>query len=290
MKSKVFKTLKQLMKYITVSVFIFLLANSVSAQTKSENFFFVQLSDPQFGMFDKNVGFEKETALFEKAVSEINRLQPDLVIITGDFVHNENSEKQINEFKRLLAKIDSKIPVYLTPGNHDVGKIPDTQSLKMYKQNYGKDRFSFTHKKVQFVGFNTSLIKGKLEKQEQKQFRWLQKQLKKGNKARQTLLFCHYPFFNKNIDEANAYATIDVEYRKKYLDLFAENSVTAVFTGHHHNNLLNSYKQVELITTSAAGKPLGKAPSGMRIIKVYEKNIEHKYFGFDVLPDNLESF
>ncbi|MCK7531246.1 MAG: hypothetical protein MZV63_09475 [Marinilabiliales bacterium] len=56
-----------------------------------EPWFFIQITDPQFGMFDNNAGFEKETILYEKAVEKINILKPDFVVITGDFVHNPNS-------------------------------------------------------------------------------------------------------------------------------------------------------------------------------------------------------
>ena len=44
--------------------------------------FLIQLSDTQFGMFDKNKSFEKETVLYEKAVGGIKKLKPDFVVIT----------------------------------------------------------------------------------------------------------------------------------------------------------------------------------------------------------------
>ncbi len=71
-------------------------------------FHFIQLADPQFGMFaslsgkteeeitefrragltvrpaPKIEGFERETALFEKAIAEANRLRPDFVVTCGD--------------------------------------------------------------------------------------------------------------------------------------------------------------------------------------------------------------
>jgi len=187
---------------ISLAIQLILLAN-IFAQSKSEPYFFIQLTEPQFGMFENNKNFDRETILYEKAIVGINKLEPDFVIITGDFVHDKNSEAQINEFKRLTAKINPDILVYYSSGNHDLGKTPDKQSLK------------------------------------------------------------------------------------KYLDLFAENGVDVVFTGHHHNNILNAYGEVQLVTTSAAGKSLGDAPSGMRIIKVYTDKIEHEYFGFDELPESV---
>ncbi|MHC1705721.1 MAG: metallophosphoesterase [Tenuifilaceae bacterium] len=276
-------------KLIYILALLLLISGSTFAQKKNPNapWFFIQLTDPQFGMFENNKGFEKETYLYEKAIKKINRLKPDFVVITGDFVHNSDSPEQIAEFKRITALIDPKILVYYSPGNHDVGQIPDEASLKYYRKNYGNDRFSFTHKGSSFIGFNSSLIKAKLFEPEQKQYNWLTKKLKKSQGVQHIILFCHYPFFIKTVDESTAYSNIDLEYRKKYLDLFSANNVEAVFSGHYHNNSISTFSKMQLVTTSALGKPLGKVPSGMRIVKVYSNRIEHEYFGLDDLPESV---
>ena len=271
-------------------VMIFFIAGSSFAQNTSPNspWFFIQITDPQFGMFDNNASFEKETILYEAAVNKINKLNPDFVVITGDFVHESNSDSQINEFKRITAKINTKIPVYFTPGNHDLGQTPDKNSLKKYKKNYGEDKFSFEHKGSSIIGFNTSLIKAKLDKPEQKQFQWLTKKLKESKDANHIILFCHYPFFNKTVDEPTGYSNIDQDYREKYLTLFKETKVNILFSGHLHNNKLLRDGQMQYITTSAVGKPLGLPPSGMRIVKIYRDKIEHAFFGLEELPDSVQ--
>jgi len=281
---------KLLNKSITALVVILITGTTLFAQDKGsyQPWFFIQLTDPQFGMFEKNQGFEEETILYKKAVAAINQLKPDFVVITGDFVHNRNSKTEINEFKRITAKINSEIPVYYTPGNHDLGQIPDKQSLKEYHKNYGRDRFAFQHKGSAFIGFNSSLIKGRLEKSEQKQYKWLAAKLKKSRNADHIILFCHYPFFDKTVDEPETYGNIGPEYRKKYLSLFEANGVDALFFGHRHRNNLAVYGKMQLVTTSALGKPLGKNPSGMRIVKIYEDRIEHEYYGLDDLPDSVK--
>ena len=268
---------------------LLLVAGNTRAQKKIADapWFFIQLTDPQFGMFDHNAGFEKETVLYEKAVAKINSLKPDFVVITGDFVNDPNSSAQMNEFKRITALINSKIPVYYTPGNHDLGQTPDETSLKKYKEIFGNDRFSFVHKGCSFIGFNTSLIKARMEKQEQMQYKWLVGQLKKSRSSKHIILFCHFPFFNKSVDEPTAYSNIDRECRAKYLDLFVENKVDALFSGHYHNNSLLSYGAMQLVTTSAVGKPLAAAPSGIRIVKIYRDKIENAYFGLEELPESV---
>ena len=56
-------------------------AATLAAQT------FIQMSDPQFGMFTENKGFEHETANFEFAMAAANRLKPAFVVLTGDLVN-----------------------------------------------------------------------------------------------------------------------------------------------------------------------------------------------------------
>src|SRR5512138_3178965 len=100
-----------------------LLASCVLAGA-AEPFFFIQLSDPQFGMFTGNKDFAQETANFEFAVATVNRLRPKFVVITGDLVNKPGDAAQIAEFKRIAAKIDPAIPLYNVAGNHDVENVP----------------------------------------------------------------------------------------------------------------------------------------------------------------------
>ena len=132
-------------RLLNILSLLLLISGALFAQNKipDEPWFFIQITDPQFGMFENNAAFKKETILYENAVDKVNNLKPDFVVITGDFVHNSGSPEQIAEFKRITALIDPKIPVFYTPGNHDVGQIPDEESLQNYRKNYGGDRFSF---------------------------------------------------------------------------------------------------------------------------------------------------
>ncbi len=275
-------------RYILVLLIFISVAGFAQWESSESPWFFIHITDPQFGMFEDNKGFEKETYLYKKAVEHINRLKPDFVVITGDFVHNSGSPEQIAEFKRITAMIDPEIPVFYTPGNHDVGQIPDEESLRNYVNNYGRDRFSFRHKGSAFIGLNTSLIKGRLAEQEQEQYDWLVNEIRGSQGAQHLLLFGHYPFFKESVDEPTEYSNIDIEDRKKYLDLFNTSKVDAVFSGHSHKNSLSSYGNIQMVTSSALGKPMGPAPSGMRIVKVYSDRIEHEFFGLEEIPDSVK--
>src|SRR4026209_419040 len=82
-----------------------------------EPFFFIQLSDPQLGMFTDNKDFSQDVANFEFTVAAVNRLHPAFVVITGDLVNKPGDPAQIAAYGRIVGKLDSSIPVYNIAGN-----------------------------------------------------------------------------------------------------------------------------------------------------------------------------
>ncbi len=235
------------------------------------------MTDPQFGMFQNNEGFEKESLLYHLAITKVNEIKPDFVVITGDFVHDGQSWSQLREFRKITKKIDQNIPVYYLPGNHDIGMEPDIKSIRRFERRYGHSNFNFKYKESYFIGINSSLIKADLPKEEGVQLSWITESLKEAESANKVIMFCHYPFFNKVIDEPDAYSNISSVDRLKYLNLFNDNGVDAIFSGHYHKNSLSSFKSIELVTSGPVGKPLGGGSSGLRIIRIYTDRIEHEY-------------
>jgi 3',5'-cyclic AMP phosphodiesterase CpdA len=274
-------------KIILVIYFLCLLIGTVNSQNRSpcSPFFFVHITDPQFGMIESDSGYSKETELYEKAVMAINRLNPDFVVITGDLVNKKNDKSQIAEFKRITAEISTKIPVYYSPGNHDIGQSPTMKDIDSFVSDFGPDRFSFSHKKCLFIGINSCIIKSNTPLLEQVQFDWLKEELSKGKKTEHIIIFSHYPFFLNAFDEPVTYSNIPVEIRNRYLSLLSENNVKVVFAGHLHNNSSSKYGNLDMVITCAVGKPLAKAPSGIRIIKVFSKSLESVYYPIDEIPE-----
>lgn len=143
-----------------ISVVCFLLAVFVSHGIAADSapFFFLQLSDPQFGFMDNNKSISAETEAMNKAVTAINQLKPPFVVITGDFVNNSKSKEQIAAYKSMIAQIDSSVKVYMIPGNHDIGKV-SRASIDNYKKNYGETHFSFRYGDCAFIGIDSNIIK-----------------------------------------------------------------------------------------------------------------------------------
>jgi len=268
-----------------IILFLFIFTASSQEKSNTDPYFIIQVTDPQFGMSEGDKGFAYETALYEKAVKAINRLSPDFVVITGDLVNNRENRDQVAEFKRISSQINKEIPVWYLPGNHDIGQSPEQKDIDMFISDYGHDRFAFQHKGSTFVGLNSQLIKSDNPGAEEIQFNWLKGELAKAPLTGHIIVFSHYPFFIKLAIEPETYSNIAYAKRKKYLSLLSEYHADAVFAGHLHNNSKGTYEGIDMITTSAVGKPLADAPSGLRIIKIYSDRVESNYYSLDEIPE-----
>ena len=61
-----------------------------------------------------DIAFDEE--IFMKAVSEINNLQPDMIVLTGDITNNG----YYREFKQAMKYLELfEAPLFAVPGNHD---------------------------------------------------------------------------------------------------------------------------------------------------------------------------
>lgn len=88
---------------------------SYSAElAKKPDFTLALISDPQF---DRERNRQTLIDLAEAGILDLNRLNPDLVIITGDLVNN-NLPEEWELFNSIFAKLKPKR--YDVPGNHDV--------------------------------------------------------------------------------------------------------------------------------------------------------------------------
>jgi serine/threonine-protein phosphatase CPPED1 len=271
-------------------------------------FFFIQLTDPQLGMFADNENVEQETANLEFAVATINRLRPAFVVVTGDLVNRTGDESQIAAYLGIMRKIDPAIRVCNAPGNHDVGNTATPDSLAAYERRFGADHYAFRHGDFAGIVLNSVLmaapekapvlrpgsrrsepesVGGDAARQDQ----WLRAELQRARAdgSRHIVVFQHHPLFVKDPGEPDQYENIPGERRKKYLSLFAEFGVKQVFAGHLHHNAVVRAGELEMVGTGPIGKPLGEgARSGMRIVTVTERGVEHRYYDLGELPHRLD--
>lgn len=87
------------------------------------NYCIVQISDLHLG------SFKNHTQVLDSMVSNINVLNPDLIVFTGDLMTNISAEANIpiiNKLKRLQAKDG----IFSVPGNHDYGYYMNWETEK----------------------------------------------------------------------------------------------------------------------------------------------------------------
>ena len=271
-----------------ISVVCFLLAVFVSHGIAADSapFFFLQLSDPQFGFIDNNKSISAETEAMNKAVTAINQLKPPFVVITGDFVNNSKSKEQIAAYKSMIAQIDSSVKVYMIPGNHDIGKV-SRASIDNYKKNYGETHFFFFYGDCAFIGIDSNIIKEEDKEREEVQFKWLEQELQKTKDARFKFVFTHCSVFLKRMDEPVNYSNFSLPMREKYVRLFQKYGVNAIFAGHLHNNAYGKVGNMEMITIGPVGKVLGTGYQGMNLVKVYPDRFISEFIALNQLPKEV---
>ncbi len=250
--------------------------------------FFIQGSDPQFGMFTKDKDFKQETANFEFFVSNVNRLKPLFAVVCGDLT-NANSPTQIAEYRRIAGKVDPSIKLYSVAGNHDVGNEPTPESLALYRKNFGPDWYSFRAPGIYGIVLDTNILKApaKVQSDVAKQEAWLKQELVKAKSSGLiVVVFQHIPWFLLTADEDENYFNIPLATRATYLKMFADADVHYAFAGHYHRNALGSAGSLMMVTTGPVGMPIGPDPSGFRIVSVHGTELQQEYISLGKIPNS----
>lgn len=282
---------KSVVYLLTIVVVLSTLSSCSVKRYRGKGFSIIQMADPQFGFFTDNKSFKKETENFTKAIQAANRLNPDFVIVAGDLVNLPFDKEQIKEYKRVAGLLKPTIPLYNVAGNHDVGNVPTEQNIETYNKDFGKDYYTIEHKDLFAVVLNSLYLHSPQHVMDRasEQKAWLEEKLVEAQrkKYKNIVVFLHHPLFLNKPDEADEYFNIPTETRMQYLELFKKYNVSHIFSGHYHRNAFGSYEGIEMVTTGPVGRPLGKDPSGLRIISINGGKLQHKYFSLDSIPENI---
>lgn len=262
-------------------------------------FYFIQAADSQFGMIDSYIynriepGWSEEIKLCEQLVEICRTIQPKpkFLIICGDLIDSmpstELGKRQMIDFKRIFKRLDSiDVPLVCVCGNHDVGDVPTEENISEYRRNFGDDYFYFTKNDILFIVINSQFYQNRVFVQDyaKKQDEWLESILEKCKLFKYSIIFEHIPWFLQNFDEEDDYFNIKKEVRLKWLNKFKSAGVTKIFCGHYHRNAGGWYDNMELVVTTAIGAQMGDNYSGVRVVKVLDDLIEHKYFAMQDVP------
>lgn len=170
--------------------------------------------------------------------------QPAFAVHLGDIVHPvpvlPTFEAAVERFKAIAAA--SKCPLYLIPGNHDVGdKVVEwmpagtitADHVEKYRRLFGPDYYAFDEQGCRFLALDAQLINSGLSA-EQHQRAWFEDELKSAS-GRRVFVFIHYPPYVTDRHESGTYDNIDEPGRSWLLALIEKYRPEALFAGHVHN-------------------------------------------------------
>jgi len=197
------------------------------ADTKSDDFFFLQLSDTHWGFSGPAVNPEAATTL-KTAIASINAsgLEPDFIVFTGDLTHTTDDgdvrRKRMGEFKEIVSKLKAKTVKFM-PGEHDAS----LDEGKAYEENFGPLHYAFDHKGIHFVALDNVSDAG--ANVGDKQIEWLKSDLAKIDAEAPVVVLAHRPLFD-------LYPQWDWSTRDgaKVIDVLQTHKNVTVFYGHIH--------------------------------------------------------
>lgn len=120
----------------------------------SENF----KSDPDnftFAVLGDRGGGANPKGTYERAVGQLNLLQPEFVMSVGDYIEGYTSEQaeldaQWEEFESIIKELES--PFFYVRGNHDIN-LPLTREA--WAERRGPKYYHFIYKDVLFIALDT---------------------------------------------------------------------------------------------------------------------------------------
>jgi len=178
-------------------------------------------------------------------IHDLNARDLAFVVNVGDLVHPVPAIPDL--YARAAAEFHAgnqglRHPLYLTPGNHDVGDKPNDWApaarvhedhLALWDQHFGPQWQSFDHRDCHVVIINAQIINSGFAA-EAEQRAWLEADLA-AHHGKRIFLHSHYPPYFTRPDEEENYDNIGEPGRSWLLGLLQQHEVEALFIGHVHN-------------------------------------------------------
>ncbi len=252
---------------VLLFVIVLLLSFSVTGQATdidSDNYRFIVIGDtrPSF------TGAPFSPA-YMKILEEINWINPDFVIHTGDLIfgYGESGEILKDDYGRALELLSMVNPkIYYVPGNHDY-QSPEAADYFSQLSGYKDGYYSFNAHGATFIILNTD-IPGQLGQITGEQREWLEKTLLNAKDAKAIFVFMHRPLFSFLVPDEDQRGDIpesDCNFISKkakndLLDLITKYPITAVIAGHEHLFYHTEYKGIPFYTIGGGGAPFSTSP------------------------------
>jgi 3',5'-cyclic-AMP phosphodiesterase len=180
-------------------------------------------------------------ANLRKAVSMINALHPDAVVVTGDIGETVGAWQIARSILKGLT-----VPVFYAPGNHDV----HLHNVGQYRSVFGPDYYRFDVRGVIFIVVDSQLL-GNFDTftgltppplppdtlaEGSKMLSWMSGQVALIPKGATVIAVQHVPLFrNGGFPDAKPYWVVNDPFRSRELAILEKMGVKHMLVGHWHN-------------------------------------------------------
>ena len=258
-------------------------------QTIDDTFTFIQVADFHIG--DPRGLKENPQEIFgwkasRRIIQEINLLQPDFVIISGDLTFGQLYPFEYTyEYKKCYEILQEfQVPTFLSPGNHDGYVQTGQDGFKFWETYFGPLYYSFDYgdyhflsvnsydwPKIARIGFSYLVFNWGGSIQED-QLSWIRQDVEKHQEMHLCMNLHHNPLWDTTSDSLVGKGYYS---REELLDIIIENQFDAVFAGHVHFDNVTLKEDTLFITTTTASSGLDHDDSywGYRLIQVENNTI-----------------
>ena len=252
----------QIISLFLVSVLLFsglsiggTIKNKISVLNKSDNFYFVQITDTHVmhKIFDRNEASKNRLKSVLNHICSFNE-KPAFIVITGDLTNWGGSwisgainckafiscfYKEDNQF---YADENHSIPVYTTPGNHEYNFNRNLNNYHKLIKNEDCYIVNYSNVSLFFINSGPNYY-GKLYGWLRNidgaglyncDIQWLESALDNSSYSNKIILM-HHPAINSRSENGEMHGVI-ANNRINFIDLCNEYNVDLVLTGHTHNS------------------------------------------------------
>jgi len=257
------------------------------ASAKVTKFSFIVYGDTRGRRDGKEIQYE-HSLIVESMLNTIKKSAATaypirFVLQTGDAVVDGRDAKQWNaSFVSLINRLTAEggMPYFLAPGNHDVTSSAELNDpgrqdgLRNYlaaiaqlipadgaaRRLAGYPTYAFGYGNTFVIAFDSNIAL------DDKQFEWVKSQLESLDRNRyvNVIAYCHHPPFSSGPHGGSRVESQTVAVRARYMPLFRQHHVKALFVGHEHlfEHWVERYEdagqkyRMDLVVTGGGGAPL----------------------------------
>jgi 3',5'-cyclic AMP phosphodiesterase CpdA len=214
---------------------------------------------------DIHVGAQFRSDIFEKVIEEVNSLNPDAVVITGDLT-NEGLKEQYEKCKTLISKINVE-KIIAVSGNHD---YRNTGYLH-FKKYFPFQTINELNDDVVLVTLGTARPDRDEGEVGYRQISWLERTMKK-YQSKTTILAMHHHLIGIPDTGSDRLTIIDAG---DVLRATLDSNVNLVLCGHKHRPWLWDFNNLLIANAGSVSseRVRGFFENSYNIIKIENGNI-----------------